>query len=169
MLFIWFNIGAFWVWIHECIRWHCGKESSCQCRRCKRRGFNPGLGRSAGIGNGTPLQYSSLENPTDRGNLRATVHGVTKSWTRMSMHMRMLYSSSFCIISQTSLPHTSKVQTYKPASISGLFYMNNELPISGINLLECQLCLANCPTFMLQNLTEILLIHFWKGNSWPYL
>ena len=31
-------------------------------------------------GNGTPLQYSCLENSMDRGACRATVHGVTKSW-----------------------------------------------------------------------------------------
>ena len=31
--------------------------------------------------NGSPLQYSCLENPMDRGAWRATVQGVTKSWT----------------------------------------------------------------------------------------
>ena len=41
----------------------------------------PGLGRSLGEGHGNPLQYSCLENPTDRGAWRATVHGVAKSWT----------------------------------------------------------------------------------------
>ena len=41
----------------------------------------PGSGRSPGVGNGTPLQYSCLENPKDRGAWRATVHGVAKSWT----------------------------------------------------------------------------------------
>ena len=35
-------------------------------------------------GNGTPLQYSGLENPVDRGAWWATVHGVEKSWTRLS-------------------------------------------------------------------------------------
>ena len=44
-------------------------------------GSIPGLGRSPGEGNGTPLQYSSLENPTDRGAWRAAVHGVAKSQT----------------------------------------------------------------------------------------
>ena len=34
-------------------------------------------------GNGNPLQYSSLENPMDRGAWRATVHRVAKSWTRL--------------------------------------------------------------------------------------
>ena len=39
-----------------------------------------GLGRSPGEGNGNPLQYSCLENPTDRGAQWATVYGVTKDW-----------------------------------------------------------------------------------------
>ena len=42
-------------------------------------GSVPGLGRSPGVGNGNPLQYSCLENPKDRGAWRATVHGVAKS------------------------------------------------------------------------------------------
>ena len=41
---------------------------------------------SSGEGNGNPLQYSCLENSMDRGAWRATVHGVAKSWTRLSMH-----------------------------------------------------------------------------------
>ena len=44
----------------------------------------PGLGRSHGEGNGIPLQYSCLGNPINRGAWRATVHGVTKSQTRLS-------------------------------------------------------------------------------------
>ena len=44
----------------------------------------PGSGRSPGEGNGYPLQYSCLENPTDRGAWRATVHGVSKSRTHLS-------------------------------------------------------------------------------------
>ena len=40
-----------------------------------------GSGRSLGVGNGSPLQYSCLGNPMDRGAWLATVHGVTKSWT----------------------------------------------------------------------------------------
>ena len=39
----------------------------------------PGLGRSPGGGHSNPLQYSCLENPTDRGALWDTVHKVTKS------------------------------------------------------------------------------------------
>ena len=37
-----------------------------------------GSGRPCGEGNGSPLQYSCLENPMDRGAWRATVHGVQR-------------------------------------------------------------------------------------------
>ena len=47
-------------------------------------GLIPGWGRASGEGNGSPLQYSCLENPEDKGVWRATVHGVTKSWTCLS-------------------------------------------------------------------------------------
>ena len=38
----------------------------------------PGLGRSPGERHGNPLQYSYLVNPMDRGDCRASVHGVAK-------------------------------------------------------------------------------------------
>ena len=44
-------------------------------------GLIPGLGRSPGGGHGNSLQYSSLENPKDRGDWWATVHRVAKSQT----------------------------------------------------------------------------------------
>ena len=44
-------------------------------------GSVPGLGRSPVEGNGNQSQYSSLENPMDRGAWWATVHGVAVSWT----------------------------------------------------------------------------------------
>ena len=44
----------------------------------------PGSGRSPGEGNGNPLQYFCLENSMNRGAWRATVHGVSKSQTRLS-------------------------------------------------------------------------------------
>ena len=42
-----------------------------------------GSGRSSGEGNGTPLQYSCLENSTDGGAWWAAVHGVTKTRTQL--------------------------------------------------------------------------------------
>ena len=47
-------------------------------------GSIPGSGRSPGGGNGNPLQYSCLGNPTDRGAWRAIVRGVVKIWTQLS-------------------------------------------------------------------------------------
>ena len=44
-------------------------------------GSVPGLGRSTGGGNGNPLHYSYLENPTDRGAWWATFRGVAKNQT----------------------------------------------------------------------------------------
>ena len=73
-----------------------GKEPNCQCTRHKRHESVPGLGRSPGGRHSNPLQYSCLENPMDRGVWWATVHGVTKSQTRLnrlSMHL-------VCILSQ---------------------------------------------------------------------
>ena len=42
------------------------------------RGSISGSGRSLGVQNGNPLQYSYLRNPMDRAAWRATVHGTTK-------------------------------------------------------------------------------------------
>ena len=53
-----------------------GKESACSVGDL---GSIPGLGRSPGEGKGYPLQYSGLENSRDY-----IVHGVEKSWTRLS-------------------------------------------------------------------------------------
>ena len=57
-----------------------GKESACN-------GGDPGSisgwGRSAREGIGYPLQYSCLENSTDRGAWQATVHGVAQNWTQL--------------------------------------------------------------------------------------
>ena len=46
-------------------------------------GLIPGSGRSPGVGNGNPLQYSCLENSMDRKTWWSTVHGVTKSQTQL--------------------------------------------------------------------------------------
>ena len=49
-----------------------------------------GLERSPGVGNGNPFYYSCLENSMDRGAWRVLVHGVAKSWTRLSEHVHHL-------------------------------------------------------------------------------
>ena len=59
-----------------------GKEHACQCRKSETCSI-PGSGRSPGGGNDYPLQFSCLENSTDRGAWWAAVHRVAKSWTRL--------------------------------------------------------------------------------------
>ena len=58
--------------------WLSGKESSCSARDTGDMGSISGSGRSPGEGNGNPLQYSYLENPTDRDAWQTTVYGVAR-------------------------------------------------------------------------------------------
>ena len=58
-----------------------GKEFACNAGDL---GLIPESGKLPGEENSNPLQYSCLENSMDRGAWRATVHGVAKSWTRLS-------------------------------------------------------------------------------------
>ena len=64
-----------------------GKKSDCNSGDL---GLTPGLGRSPGEGIDYPLQYSGLENSMD-----CTVHGVTKSWTRLSDFHIISYNIAF--------------------------------------------------------------------------
>ena len=57
-------------------------ESSSELSMLLNRTVN--LVISIGEGNGTPLQYSCLENPMDGGAWRAAVHGVAEGRTRLS-------------------------------------------------------------------------------------
>ena len=59
------------------------KKPSANAGDARDASLIPGLGRSPGLGNGNPLQYSCLENSMDRGAWVATVHGVTKNQTRL--------------------------------------------------------------------------------------
>ena len=68
-----------------------GKVSTCSAGD---PGSIPGLGRSPGEGNGNPLQYSCLENSMDWGAWWATVCGVAKNRTRLSV-----FTFTFSVIS----------------------------------------------------------------------
>ena len=78
-----------WPWkCHECfpkaIGFPDGSDSKESAYNVGDLGSVPRLGRSPGEGNGSPLQYSCLEKSMDRGAWRATVAGVTKSWTQLN-------------------------------------------------------------------------------------
>ena len=60
-----------------------GSDSKASTYDAGDPGSIPGSGRAPGEGNGNPLQYSCLENPTDRGAWQAAVHRVAKSWIRL--------------------------------------------------------------------------------------
>ena len=60
------------------------KNQSANAGGARDVGLMPGSGRSPGEGNGTPLQYSCLENSKDRGAWHAIVLGVAKSQTQLS-------------------------------------------------------------------------------------
>ena len=61
-----------------------GSDGKASAYNAADPGSIPGLGRSPGEGNGNPLQYSFLENPVEKRAWQITVHGITKSRTRLS-------------------------------------------------------------------------------------
>ena len=81
----WFN---FWIWKIPCRRDRLPTpvllDFCCSSADKESASNMEDLGSIPGEGNGTPLQYSCLENPMDRGAWWAAVHGVARSWTRLS-------------------------------------------------------------------------------------
>ena len=63
----------------------------------------PGLGKFPGVENYHVLLYSCLENSIDRGAWQATVHGVTKSWTRLSIRTEHTLIKCFWFAVNSSL------------------------------------------------------------------
>ena len=81
----------------------------------------PGSGRSSVAGPGISLQYTCLENSTDRGAWQATVHGAAMSQTGLSdrAHMNTIYKTdvSTCsrpplLPSQLKLPKATSVTVW---------------------------------------------------------
>ena len=57
----------------------------------RHAGLIPGLGRSPGGGNGTPLQYSCLKSATDREPWWDTVHGTAESDTTEQLSTKIYF------------------------------------------------------------------------------
>ena len=86
------------------------KNPSASARDARDMGSVPGSGRSPGGGHGSPLPYSCLENPMDRGAWQATVNGVTQSRTRL----KGLSSSGIGVMDCVSLYGTQESQQVRP-------------------------------------------------------
>ena len=83
-----------------------GKGPPANAGNIRDVGSIPGSGRSPGGGHGNPLQYSCLENPTDRGAWQATVHRVANSWTQLkqlSTHVRRALSNGRSRLEKTKM------------------------------------------------------------------
>ena len=76
------------------------------------------------MANGTPLQYSRLENPIDRGAWWAAVHGVAKSQTRLSDFTMTFH---FHALEEEMATHSSVLAWRIPGTVepSGLLSMGS--------------------------------------------
>ena len=80
-------------------------------------GLIPGLGRSPGGENGSPLQYSCLKNPMNRGAWQARVHGVSKTCTRLSRHTH---------VNDLLNEKGHLLKEFKPRSLWGLLFLSEK-------------------------------------------
>ena len=79
----------------------------------------PGLGRSPGEGNGSPLQYSCLENPMDHRAWETTVYVVAKSQTRLSD-----FTFDFTLRLQTKITYILIYIIFKTAHVLTYLYVD---------------------------------------------
>ena len=113
----------------------------------------PGLGRSPGVRNGNPLQYSCLENPMDRGTWWATVPGVTETWLSTQARMQCV---SFLKMLNVLMWNSSWVQR----SSKKAFLFSGNLNFSTFNVHPSLLKSWHwiCMTVILHNLIDSLSI-----------
>ena len=102
-------IGLFW--------WFSGKESACNAGDMNSI---PESGRSPGEANGSPLRYSCLGKPMDRGVWWATVHGVAKSQT----WLKWLSTHSVC----SSIPVSQLIPPFPACVPTSILYVCISIP-----------------------------------------
>ena len=75
-----------------------------------------------GEGNGTPFQYSCLENPMDRGAWWAAVYGVTQNWTRLkqlsSSSIQLKDSNAKCSAIKTNSDQGTDIPSWETGHFS---------------------------------------------------
>ena len=97
-----------------------------------------GLGRSPGGGHSNPLQYSCLENPMDRGDWRAIIHRVTKTWSRMK------WLTSHAYLESAVLQTDKWVDVELSRTLASWWERTaHELRISSIMSSVCDLCCSS--------------------------
>ena len=99
-----------------------------------------------GEGNGTPLQYSCLENRMDRGAWWAAVHGVAKSQTRLS---DFTFTFHFHALEKEMATHSSVLAwkipgTGEPGGLlsMGSHRVGHDLAAAAAAAAGCVLCLS---------------------------
>ena len=97
------------------------KKPPAGASRCKRHRFDPWLGRSLGGGQGNPLQYSCLENRTDRGTWWAAVHGVAQRWTQLK---QLSTSIPLLLVWEIWVTMVTKISCNR-----GLYQVGNDNPV----------------------------------------
>ena len=80
-----------------------------QCRRCE---FDPWVGKTPWGRKWQPTSVSCLENPMDKGAWWVTVHGVTKSWTRLRDFTFTFTSHTECVFIVTVVLENSKPNSW---------------------------------------------------------
>ena len=113
------------------------KESTCNAEDL---GLIPSLGRSPGGGHGNLLQYSCLENPTDRGAWWATVRGVTKSQTRLSDQ-----HTQWQQLNDGVQGHTAEVWLQRPGSAGRVNITSSPVPLSWSLEIQSLCSATTCP------------------------
>ena len=131
-----------------------GKETACTAGDL---GSIPGLGRPPGEGKVCPLQYSGLENSMD-----CIVHGVTKSWTRLSkFHFHWSMNAITMSVDQCLLFKWWGVGILELPGGLG-FWSQPELFFSNQQLLNFHLVFSISTASCLASLASILIYHLGK-------
>ena len=138
---------------------------------------------SLGEGNGSPLHYSCLGNPTDRGAWWATTHGIAKSWTRLkwlSTHtheimwwlsfcdwfisLSMMSSRFMCVIAHSGICFFFKAEWYSIICIYRIFLFIHPPMYFSVVYASWLWWLALQRNGSADNLLEILISVLWELN-----
>ena len=131
------------VWV-GLLLWLSSEESTCNAGDT-RGGFSPRVWKILWRRKWNPLQYPCLGTPRNRGAWRATVHGITESWTQLS-ETRTLGAVLSAILQQTIGYH-------------GMQWPGNKAVLSSESTQEI------CTTDLHPSLQKIVVLKFLRGRK----